>query len=439
MARGNINPDTLHTSVNVCKVSPVACDRQVFSFPSSRFFGIFPMTPHIDRSARRLGALLLTSLALFVLVGCGSKQQEQHQMPPPDVVVETVAHRDVPLTLDYPARVSGSRVVEVRARINGVLVERAYQEGQPVKQGDLLFRIEDNSYKALFDQAAAQVAIQRATIQQAQADFNRVKALVEEGAVSRREFDQAEAALAQAKAGLAGAEANRTSANINLQRTEVRAPVAGIASKEAVTIGNLVNGGAGAGGDLLTTIVQAEPAYVDFSMTEPEYLRLRQLAQDDATKLEVVVRSGSSCAGTGQVDFTDSIVNPRTGTVRARAKFANPDGCLVSGQFLAVEVTGLVLPHVITVPKSGVLFGQAGPMLWVLGEDDTVQPRPVIIQESWRDRWILESGLQPGEVIVTQGIMKVGPGAKVNAMTAEEDAARRAEQQAAHAAAQNRG
>lgn len=360
-------------------------------------------------------------------------------MPPPDVVVETVAYRDLPLTLDYPARVSGSRVVEVRARINGVVVERAYQEGQPVKQGDLLFRIEDNSYKALFDQAAAQVAIQRATIQQAQADFNRVKALVEEGAVSRREFDQAEAALAQAKAGLAGAEANRTSANINLQRTEVRAPVAGIASKEAVTVGNLVNGGAGAGGDLLTTIVQAEPAYVDFSMTEPEYLRLRQLAQDDATKLEVKVRSGSSCAGTGQVDFTDSIVNPRTGTVRARAKFANPDGCLVSGQFLAVEVTGLVLPQVIAAPKSGVLFGQAGPMLWVLGEDGTVQPRPVIIQESWRDHWILESGLQPGEVIVTQGIMKVRPGAKVNAMTAEEDAARRAEKQAAQAAAQNRG
>lgn len=372
-------------------------------------------------------SLLLALGAAAALTACGSSAPPQHQMPPAEVVVETVAPRDLPLLLEYPARVSGSRVVEVRARVNGVVTQRAYQEGQPVKQGDLLFRIEPDNYKAIYDQAAAQVAIQQASIQQAQTDFDRVKALVAEGAVSQREFDQAQASLAQARAGLAASQANRTAANLSLQYTEVRAPVDGIASKEAVTVGNLVNGGAGAGGDLLTTIVQADPAYVEFSMTEPEFLRLRALTRDDAAKLEVKVRSGSRCATSGHVDFTDSQVNPATGTVRARAVFANADGCLVSGQFLAIEVSGLSIPQAIALPKSGVLFGQHGAMVWVVGDDAKPQPRPVQIQESWNDHWIVSGGVEPGERIVVEGIMKVRPDAPVNALTREEDAARRAQ------------
>lgn len=379
-------------------------------------------------------SLLLAAGAALVLSACGPSAPPQHQMPPAEVVVETVTPRDLPLKLEYPARVSGSRVVEVRARVNGVVVERAYQEGQPVKQGDLLFRIEPDNYKAIYDQAAAQVAIQQATIQQAQTDFDRVKALVAEGAVSQREFDQAQAALAQSRAGLAAAQANRTAANLSLQYTEVRAPVDGIASKEAVTVGNLVNGAAGAGGDLLTTIVQADPAYVEFSMTEPEFLRLRMLTQNDAATLDVKVRSGSRCAGTGHVDFTDSQVNPTTGTVRARAVFANADGCLVSGQFLAIEVSGLSLPQTIALPKSGVLFGQAGAMVWVVGEDSMPQPRPIQIQESWNDHWIVSEGVAPGERVVVEGIMKVRPDAPVKALTREEDAARRTQAAAQQAA-----
>lgn len=368
--------------------------------------------------------LLLAGL----LAACGSSAPPQQAMPPAQVVVDAVAVRDLPLTLEYPARVTGSRVVEVRARVNGVVVERAYQEGQPVKKGDLLFRIEPDNYQAALDQANAQVAIQQAAIQQAQADFNRVDALVKEGAVSRREYDQAKATLAQARAGLAAAKASRTAANLNLEYTEVRAPVNGIASKEAVTIGNLVSGAAGAGGDLLTTIVQADPAYVEFSMTEPELLRLRALTRDDpSAALTVQVRSGSRCAGTGRVDFTDSAVNPTTGTARARAVFDNPNGCLVSGQFLAIEVTGLTLPQVIAVPKLGVLFGQAGAMVWVVGQDNIAQPRPVTIQESWNDQWILSGGVEPGERIVVDGIMKVRPGAPLAPISPAEDAARRAQ------------
>lgn len=395
-----------------------------------------PATPTL----RRLSLLPVGALAALVLAGCG-KDEAPPAPPPPQVVIEPVAVRDLPLTLAYPARVSGSRVVEVRARVTGVVTERAYTEGQPVKAGDLLFRIEPDTYQAQLDQARAQTAVQQATITNAQAEYDRLKALVEEGAVSRREFDAADAALRQAKAGTAAANAAQKTAQLSLGYTDVRAPVAGIASKEAVTAGNVVNGSPTSGGDLLTTIVQADPAYVEFSVTESEFLRLRELSQGDDSKLAVKVNSGSSCAGEGRVDFTDTFVNAQTGTVRARAIFDNKDGCLVSGQFLSVAVTGLAIPQAIAVPKEGVLFGQAGAMLWVVGADNTVQPRPVKIRESWETSWILDEGVQAGETIVVQGIMKMRPGAPVVPLTREQDAAQKAEaaakkQQAAQQAQQ---
>ena len=132
-------------------------------------------------------------------------------------------------------------------------------------------------------------------------------------------------------------------------------------------------------------------------------------------------------AGLGRVDFTDSVVNPATGTARARAVFGNVDGCLVSGQFLAIEVTGLTLPQVIAIPKKGVQFGQAGAMVWVVDGKNVAQPRPVTIQVSWNEEWILSGGLEAGERIVVDGIMKVRPGATLAPVTPEEDAAQRAQ------------
>ena len=366
--------------------------------------------------------------SLLLLAGCAGEKPAAPS--PPQVIVETVKREDLPLSLKYPARVSGTRVVEVRARVSGVVVERAYREGQPVKAGDVLFRIEPDNYRAAYEHAAAQVAMQRATITQARSNYDRAQALVEEGGVSRQEFDRAEAAFLQASAGLAGAEASLKMARLNLNYTEVRAPVSGLASKEAVTVGNLVNGATGAGGDLLTTVVQADPAYVEFSIAEPEHLRLRTLAAKQPGELPVRIVSGSLCDVTGKVDFADTFVNTVTGTVRARAVFPNPDGCMVSGQFLSIETNGLSLPHAMAVPKAAVLFAQAGPMVWVVGDDNKVTQRPVQIQESWRESWILQSGVQSGERLVVEGLLKVKPGVEVIPLTREQDAAHKAERAA---------
>ena len=374
-----------------------------------------------SRRRLALGAVLIS----VFFAGCAK------DAPPapaaPEVIVEAVRRADLPLSFEYPGRVAGSRVVEIRARVSGVIVERNYREGQPVKAGELLFRIEPDNYRAAHEQAAAQAQMQRAAIAQSASDYERAKTLVAEGAVSRREYDLAQAAALQARAGLAAAEAAQKIARLNLDYTEVRSPVSGVASKEAVTVGNIVNGSAGAGGDLLTTVVQADPAYVEFSIAEAELLRLRSLLASRPGESEYPVRilRGSSCQSTGKLDFADTFVNTSTGTVRARAVFENKDGCLVSGQYLAIELGGLKITNALAVPKAAVLFAQAGPMVWVVGSDSKVAPRPVQIQESWRDSWILREGIEPGERVIVEGLLKVQPGAAVVALTREQETARK--------------
>ncbi|MFC4314162.1 efflux RND transporter periplasmic adaptor subunit [Steroidobacter flavus] len=380
----------------------------------------------MPRPSTRFVAFASAMSVAFVLAGCA--KEAPAPPPAPDVIVETVQRSDLPLAFEYPARVAGSRVVEVRARVSGVIVERKYREGQPVKAGDLLFRIEPDNYRAAHEQAGAEVQMQRAAITQAKSDYERAKALVAEGAVSKREYDQAEAAFLRAQGGLAAAEAAQKIARLNLDYTEVRSPVTGVASKEAVTVGNLVNGAATAGGDLLTTVIQADPAYVEFSIAEAELLRLRELLERNTKQTQYPVRivRGSTCESTGKLDFADTFVNTSTGTVRARAVFPNQSGCLVSGQYLAIELSGVHIADALAVSKAAVLFAQTGPMVWVVGNDNKVSPRPVKIQESWRDRWIVQEGVQPGERVIVEGLLKVRPGVEVVALTKEQDAARKA-------------
>ena len=364
------------------------------------------------------------AIAAAALSSC--KKPPPPAPPPPEVIVETLRRGDLPVTLFYPGRVAGTRVVEVRAQINGRIVQRAYKEGDTVKAGDLLFQIDPAPYRNAYDLAAAQVAQQRAAIASANAEYLRAKSLVEDGAVSRREFEQAEAANQQAQAGLAAAEAAARSARLDLDYTSVRAPVSGRASKEAVTVGNLVNGGASraAGGDLLTSIIQSDPAYVEASVPEPEFLKFRDAAAVNPDGLMVHISSGSSCKTVGKVDFTDAYVNSSTGTIRARAIFPNPDGCLLSGQYVGITVQGLTLPNTVALPKTAVLFSQMGPLTWVVDANDVVQPRPVQLQESFQDSWIVAKGLDGGERVIVEGLLKVMPGVKVRPLTREEAARR---------------
>ena len=334
--------------------------------------------------------------------------------PAAEVVVETIAQRDLPLTLSYPARVSGSRVVEVRARVGGQIIERAYREGSAVKAGDLLFRIDPVSYRNVYDQAAAQVDMQQAVLAEAESDFKRVDALVKEGAVSGREFEQASATMLRARASIAGAEATKRSAKLDLEYTAVRAPVSGVASKEAVTVGNLVNGGNNSTGDLLTSIVQADPAYVEFSAPEPEYLHLRDLASVSVTGLAVHIKAGSSCRTVGKVDFTDTFVNARTGTIRGRAIFENKDGLLTPGFFGRLRLFGGT-HDTLLVPDSAIASDQSNKIVFTVAEDGTVGIKRVELGPIVEGLRVIRSGLAASDRIVIEGLQRARPGQKVKA------------------------
>lgn len=375
---------------------------------------VSPMIPSPLSCCRLLPALA----ALAATLAACSRDAPQVAALPVEVTLTTVQRADLPVALRFPAHVAASRDVDVRARVSGIVVERAYAEGEPVAKGELLFRIEPDSYRAIHEQAVAEIERQRAAVYQTKNEYERASTLVKDGSLSRQDYDRAASAYGQARASLAWAEAAEKVAKLNLDYTEVRAPVSGVASKEAVTVGNVVSGESGAGGDLLTTIVQTDPAYVEFSIAEAEFLRLRALAEGYKGDYPVRVVAGSRCAPTGYVDFADVLVIRATGTVRARAVFPNADGCLLSGQYLSIEASGLSIPQVIAVPKKAVLFTQFGPVVWVVDRDGTASQRAVQIQESWEDRWLLEGGLEDGERIVVEGILKVRPGATVREVSA---------------------
>lgn len=362
---------------------------------------------------------LLILLGLTGLAGCASEASPPAPAPPVVQLVE-VERADLPLAYEYPARISAARAVEVRAQVGGTLIERAYTEGRPVRAGDLLFRIDPAPLRAAAERANAQVRAEKARLEQARSDLRRAEDLVARGAISAREHEQLQTAVEQARAALGLAEAAAREAGIQLDYTEVRAPVAGLASLEGLTVGNLV--APGLGGDVLTRITQADVAYAEFSVAEDEFLRMRDLAQATEAPLGVRTLDEGRCQAAGRLDFTDAFIDPATGTARARALFDNADGCLVAGQFVQLRVEGLSLRGRIALPKTAVLFGQQGPISWVVGSDGIAQPRPLKVIESWLDSWIVE-GVEPGERVVGEGLLKVRPGAQVRALLATPQAA----------------
>lgn len=372
----------------------------------------------VPRRPERPVRWTLLALVVVVLIGCG--KQSPRPSSAAEVIVESVVRRDLPLRFTYPARVSGSRMVEVRAQVDGRIVERTYTEGQSVKAGDVLFRIDPAPYRAAFDRAGSEVAVARAEFEKANREVARLEPLAPQGLVSHRDIDQVTSALTQARAALAAAEATRSAVHLDLEYSNVRAPMAGTASKEQVTVGNLVDGGRGGDGDLLTTIVQADPAYVEFAVPESEYLRLRSPPAAGSAVLTVSIERGSRCERGGVVDFVDSFVSEATDTARARAVFDNPDGCLVSGQFLSIVVRGRNLPDTIAVPKSAVWFSQRGPAVWIVDSDQAVHSQAIQLGESWENSWVVRSGLEGGEHVIVEGILKARAGSKVAARSREQ-------------------
>lgn len=378
------------------------------------------LAPHTPRSPRRAGPSRLAATFALVpavlLAACGGPAP-MPPMPPPEVGVLQVATAPLPLDLEYAARIRGFREVEVRARVGGILLEKRYQEGAAVKAGDVLFRIDPAPYRAAAAQARAQVGVQRATLEQATRERDRVLPLYEQNAVSRRERDAALANYESARAAVEAAEAALRTAELELSYTEVRAPISGLTSREARSEGSLVT--AGADSSLLTHIVQADRLYVEFALPADEATYVRRALGAEGrsgVRVDVLSPQGATLAQAARLEFLAPSIGDETGTVAARAVLDNTDGVLLPGQVARARVTGVALAGGIVVPKRAVMRGQQGDFVWIVGGDAKVQPRPVKLGLASGNLVVVEQGLAPGDRVVVDGILKVMPGAPAKAV-----------------------
>lgn len=361
----------------------------------------------------------------LALAACGKAPAPQAP-PAPEVTVQTVDKQPVPLELTYPARTVGSREVEVRARVGGIVLKRRFQEGSRIKEGEPMFQIDPEPVRARLSSARAEVAVAKARLDEARRNRDRVLPLFEKNAVSQSRRDEAVSGYDVAQANLQSAESQLRMAQLDLEYTDVRAPISGLTSREVLSEGSLVS--TDQQSSLLTKIVQVDPLYVEFTVPEGEAAMIRsglapanQSARPPGVKL--ILENGSEYPQAAQVTFVDNAVDVNSGTVRVRAVLPNKDAQLIPGQFLRAKVEGVMLSNVVSVPRKAVMSGPQGSFVWLVGADSKAQMRPVQVGRSMGNNVIVTDGLQAGDRYIVEGVLKVmQPGIQVSAVTAEEAA-----------------
>ena len=376
------------------------------------------------RNVPRFSAVVL-STALLALAACGKAPQGgpggMFGGPVP-VSVVTAQAEDLPVTLEYAAQTLGSREVEIRARVTGILLKHNYAEGSKVKAGQSMFTIDPASFAAVVARAEADVAAAEARHTQAAREAARLVPLVEAKAISQKEFDDATSAKAINAADLQSAQARLREARLNLEWTRVESPIAGISSRALKSEGSLVSGP----DVLLTTVTQSDPIKVIFGIPDNERLKLRQDAEanrlqwpkDGRFKVTLKLADGSEYGKSGYTDFTDLRVSRDTGTSEARAELPNPDGLLQPGQFVRVELTGATRAGVFRIPQRAVLEGPQGKFVFVVGKENKAEMRPVETGDWKSGDVVVTKGIAAGEQVIVDGVLKLGPGAPVQVGTA---------------------
>ncbi len=357
------------------------------------------------------------------LAACKGKQEAaggphgMGNMPPPEVAASTVQPQTVPVTLEYTGQITGVRDIEVRARVTGILLKRNYAEGSPVKAGQSMFTIDPAPYQAALARAEADLASAEARQAQAERDAARLKPLIEAHAIAQKDYDDAVSAVQIAAAEVKSYKARVTDARLNLSYTRVDAPISGIASRMQVNEGSLVSGP----DVLLTTITQMDPIYASFGISDNERLRLDkdvkegrlQLPQGEKFDVAVKLADGSTYSKQGKMNFSDIRISTATGTSESRAELPNPEGLLRPGQFVRVVLSGAKRVNAILVPQRAVLEGPQGKFVFVANAQNKVEIHPVEVGEWAGENWAINKGLQPGDRVIVDGVVKIGPGATV--------------------------
>ena len=402
---------------------------------SSDQAGFMSQVNRIPSNLRLLaGTTLILSLAAC---GPGGSQDQHGGFPPPAVTYEVVAARDVSVDQEYVGQTAGSREVEIRARVNGIIERRLFEEGAVVKVGQPLFKLESALYAAAAAQADAAVGTADANLKQAEREFNRLKPLIEAKAISQKEWDTAASALDVAKAQYKQAQAQLASARVDLGYTNVAAPITGVIGRALKVEGALATA---ANDSLLATMAQIDPMHVDFSIAERDRNDLQAEIAAGTLKIPaagytVKLKSsdGHWLKPIGKLNFRDYKADANTGAYAARATFANAESALSPGQMVRVVLTGATRPQAITVPQRAVLDGPMGKFVYVVGKGQdgkpAAEPRPIVPGE-WitldgkdANGWIIRQGLKAGDQVIVDGMARIfAPGQPVQPMTADEAA-----------------
>ena len=371
--------------------------------------------------------LLVAVSAVLVLAGCGDgKHAGPHGFPPAQVTIAEVTARDLPVSWEYVGQTTGSKDVEVRARVTGILEKRLYTEGGPVRPGQPLFEIDPKPLQAQYNAVQAEVARSQAAVAQAEREAARLKPLAERRAVGQKEADDAVSNAELARASLKAAEARAAEVQLSLGYTKVNAPVAGLSSRAMKSEGSLVN----ANETLLTVISQVDPIWVPFNISENEQLEVNKqvaagrlvLPRDNGFDVVLKLADGTTFPRQGRINFADTRINPATGTYEMRAELPNRDQALKPGQFVRVQLKGAIRKNAVSVPQTAVLDGPQGKFVYVPAKDkdgkDIAQPRPVTlgpwVVADGVNLWIVESGLAAGDKVIVDGVARVmGPGSAI--------------------------
>jgi len=360
------------------------------------------------------------AIAAAVLPGC----QEKHEAPaapPADVLVAPVEQRDVPIYSEWVGTTDGNVNAQIRARVRGYLQSQKYTEGSLVRAGDLMFNIDPRPYQAALDQAKGELDQAAAGLTKAQQDVARYTPLAAAGAISKQELDNATQANRAAKAAGDSARANLEKAQLDLDWTQIKSPIDGIAGVSVAQVGDLISENT-----VLTTVSQLDPIKVSFPISEQEYMRYgerMQLAIADQRPregiLELVLADGSVHPHRGKGSVVNRQVDVKTGTMMIVSLFPNPGNLLRPGQYAKVRAPIETRPGALLVPQRAVQEVQGGYQVAVVGADNKVAMRPVKTGARVGNQWVIDEGLKPGERVVVEGLQKVRDGVTVNPKSAE--------------------
>lgn len=366
----------------------------------------------------RVAFLGLGLCALVLMHGCDTQQEPRKEVPVIPATVITIEPQNTPVVFEFVGQAESSRQVEIRARVDGFLDKQTYNDGELVQEGQVLFELDKKPFQATLQQAEGELALHQARHATAVANLGRIKPLAEQDAVSKKDLDDAIGAEKETKAAVLSAKGAVREAELNLSYATIFTPVTGLASKAVKQEGSYIPTGQES---LLTYVAQLDPIWVNFSISENHLLSGREqvakglLVPPEGSNyvIEVQFADGSIHPHKGRVNFAEPNVDPETGTMLIRAELANPESSMRPGQFVRVLMHGATRPNAIVVPQTAVLQGAKGHFVWVLDQSNKAEVRAVGVGPWYEDEWFIEQGLQAGDSVVVDNLIKLSQGIQV--------------------------